>query len=70
MSDPKQEILGKIHRLERQIADQMEEHRLFMERFFTTGDHRAKDNADRILHVRHRLKNEILKLKDQLNNLE
>jgi hypothetical protein len=70
MSVAKKEILEKIHRLERQILDQMEEHRLFMERFFTTGDQHAKDSADQILHARHRLKNEILELKEQFNEPE
>jgi hypothetical protein len=70
MREAKQEILEKIQRSERQIADQREKHRLFMERFFTTGDQNAKENADRILNLWHKYKTEIAELKEQLNKPE
>jgi hypothetical protein len=70
MSERKREVSEKIQRLERQMADRMEEHHGFMERFITPGDHYAKENADRILHVWHKYKSEIAKLREQLNNPE
>jgi hypothetical protein len=70
MSERKQEVSEKIQRLERLMADRMEEHHRFIERFITTGDHYAKENADRILYGWHKYKNEIAELREQLNQPE
>jgi hypothetical protein len=70
MSETRQKILEKIRRLETHMADRMDEHRRFMERFSDEGDHTAKERADQVVRIWHRHRNEIAELKEKLTELD
>ena len=70
MSETKQEILEKIRRLEKQIADRISEHQRFMERFVSTEDQNAEERADQVMHIWRRHRNEIAELMEKLTKLE
>jgi hypothetical protein len=63
----KEKILEEIRTLESLMEGRMTEHHRLMEIFISRGDHNAKENADRILHVWHKYKNELAELKEKLN---